>query len=311
MTLSCVIIFYIFCFRWDPKTGQFKDRVWTIWLRFCRWYIQMHCTILHSSHCILTQISLNFLPEGLVNNMSTSDSGNYVAMNRHEVGISISGAGIILCMCPANERQHYNVTSLPIGWVHTQNDPWWWSGSPTNIFITGPQCVNRWSSIEIFSIISLMVADKQNYFTVIEGRIFKETSSYLLVIITVPAGGPAPLGVRVSEGIVMTWPRSGPAYLQGWKAFKCDTLKYLKGKLHFSYMDNKRESPISQFEIYLNIHMNSFGDKKWLKFVLCPCQRLPWDLHIMFATLPDLIVVIACQTYILECICCVIYWIRH
>ena len=27
-------------------------------------------------------------------------------------------------MRPANERQHYNVTSSLIGWAHTQNDPW-------------------------------------------------------------------------------------------------------------------------------------------------------------------------------------------
>ena len=32
--------------------------------------------------------------------------------------------GIILCMCPANERRRYNVTSSLIGWAHTQNDPW-------------------------------------------------------------------------------------------------------------------------------------------------------------------------------------------
>ena len=31
-------------------------------------------------------------------------------------------AGIILCMCPANERWRYIVTSSPIGWVHTQNN---------------------------------------------------------------------------------------------------------------------------------------------------------------------------------------------
>ena len=31
--------------------------------------------------------------------------------------------GIILCMHPANERWRYIVTSSPIGWVHTQNDP--------------------------------------------------------------------------------------------------------------------------------------------------------------------------------------------
>ena len=32
-------------------------------------------------------------------------------------------AGIILGMCPANERRSYNVTAFLIGWVHTQNDP--------------------------------------------------------------------------------------------------------------------------------------------------------------------------------------------
>ena len=32
--------------------------------------------------------------------------------------------GIILCMCPANERRHYNVTSSLIGCVHSQNDSW-------------------------------------------------------------------------------------------------------------------------------------------------------------------------------------------
>ena len=32
--------------------------------------------------------------------------------------------GNILYMCPANERQRYNVTSSLIGWTHSQNDPW-------------------------------------------------------------------------------------------------------------------------------------------------------------------------------------------
>ena len=42
--------------------------------------------------------------------------------------------GIILYMCPANERRWYNVTSSLIGWAHTQIDPckciylcvWYW-----------------------------------------------------------------------------------------------------------------------------------------------------------------------------------------
>ena len=33
-------------------------------------------------------------------------------------------SGIILCMCPVNERRCYNVTLSPIGWAHTQNDLW-------------------------------------------------------------------------------------------------------------------------------------------------------------------------------------------
>ena len=37
--------------------------------------------------------------------------------------INPTSAGIILCMCPANEWWHYNVTLSLIGWVHTQNDP--------------------------------------------------------------------------------------------------------------------------------------------------------------------------------------------
>ena len=32
--------------------------------------------------------------------------------------------GIILFMCPANERRRYNVTSSLIGSTHTKNDPW-------------------------------------------------------------------------------------------------------------------------------------------------------------------------------------------
>ena len=32
--------------------------------------------------------------------------------------------GIILCICPTNERQCYNGTPSLIGWVNTQNDPW-------------------------------------------------------------------------------------------------------------------------------------------------------------------------------------------
>ena len=40
-----------------------------------------------------------------------------------EYGDPLWDAGIILCMCPANERRRYSVTSSVIGWAQTQNDP--------------------------------------------------------------------------------------------------------------------------------------------------------------------------------------------
>ena len=39
-------------------------------------------------------------------------------------------SGIILCMCPANERCHDTVKSSLIGWAHTQNDPCISQGHP-------------------------------------------------------------------------------------------------------------------------------------------------------------------------------------
>ena len=44
--------------------------------------------------------------------------GKCVLISKHEI------PGIILCMCPANERRRYNVTSPLFGWAHKQNDPW-------------------------------------------------------------------------------------------------------------------------------------------------------------------------------------------
>ena len=48
---------------------------------------------------------------------SVSDSKHYF------LTWSTGNPGIILCMCPANERWGYNVMSSLIGWVHSHNDP--------------------------------------------------------------------------------------------------------------------------------------------------------------------------------------------
>ena len=41
-----------------------------------------------------------------------------------QLDFSSAVAGIILCMCPSNERWRYNVTPSLIGWLHTENDPY-------------------------------------------------------------------------------------------------------------------------------------------------------------------------------------------
>ena len=43
--------------------------------------------------------------------------------NRDRVFSDIEYPGIILGMCPANQRRCYIVTSSLIGWAHTQKDP--------------------------------------------------------------------------------------------------------------------------------------------------------------------------------------------
>ena len=49
----------------------------------------------------------------------------------------LNKSGIILCIRPANESRRYIVTSSPIGWAHTQNDPCkWWSSYIHHICVT-------------------------------------------------------------------------------------------------------------------------------------------------------------------------------
>ena len=55
-------------------------------------------------------------------------------------------SGIILCICPANERWYYNVTSSFIGWAHSQNDPWcwamlWWRNNMEMLITEATMCV--------------------------------------------------------------------------------------------------------------------------------------------------------------------------
>ena len=53
-------------------------------------------------------------------------------------------AGIIVCMRPANGRRRYIVTSSPIGWAHTQNNPCIRQG-----FFTAPGAFMRTSNVTL------------------------------------------------------------------------------------------------------------------------------------------------------------------
>ena len=63
-------------------------------------------------------------------NPTVSMGCNYLSLpsknyrGHHRLPVRTSSSWIILCMCPANERRRYIITSSLIGWAHTQNDPW-------------------------------------------------------------------------------------------------------------------------------------------------------------------------------------------
>ena len=47
------------------------------------------------------------------------------SLNRRKLdALPSNHTGVILCMCSANKRRRYKVTSSLIGWAHTRNDPW-------------------------------------------------------------------------------------------------------------------------------------------------------------------------------------------
>ena len=75
-------------------------------------YITYHKSDVHESHfaVFVVVMYLSLLP---------------IAFRLTSLVLGQSYAGIILCMCPANERRCYIVTSSPVGWAHTQNDPWY------------------------------------------------------------------------------------------------------------------------------------------------------------------------------------------
>ena len=59
------------------------------------------------------------LLHAVINHGCKSGPRSYCSMVHYD-----SIAQVIFCVCPANERWHYIVTSYLIGWVHTQNGSW-------------------------------------------------------------------------------------------------------------------------------------------------------------------------------------------
>ena len=53
----------------------------------------------------------------------TAPPTQFMYVDNLEIMTFDTASWIILCMGSANERRRYNVTSSPIDWAHTQNDP--------------------------------------------------------------------------------------------------------------------------------------------------------------------------------------------
>ena len=81
----------------------------------------------------------------------TKNMCNSVVSTVSADGLEISGAriskfrshtsGIILCMGPTNERQHYIVTLSLIAWAHTQNDLWYMWNPHLKIWLIEAVCL--------------------------------------------------------------------------------------------------------------------------------------------------------------------------
>ena len=72
--------------------------------------------LLKSCHPWLNSTNWFIIKQKQSQKMHGKSSYNFMVM------VTVPHTGIILCMCSANERR-YIVTSSPISWVHTQNDP--------------------------------------------------------------------------------------------------------------------------------------------------------------------------------------------
>ena len=95
-------------------TWPIRSVLYQCWLHHM-WHIRWNCRLWLGLH------SVKPLPRDL----------GYVRWNTPPILWFCCCAGMILFMCSANERWCNIVTSSPIGWAHTQNDPCCvWMSSP-------------------------------------------------------------------------------------------------------------------------------------------------------------------------------------
>ena len=96
---------------WHHCNGRHKTSEW--WILHFHWAFSSHKALIIVYHINLPYISL----------------GNWwadLASCLLLVCIAVLGKCSDHCMCLDNEQWRYIVASSPIGWVHTQNDPWKW-----------------------------------------------------------------------------------------------------------------------------------------------------------------------------------------
>ena len=101
--------------QWLPLLHEFQCN--SLWPSASIWHQAFWSTLIQILLIACHLFGAKAIPEQFFNILSNGPSGKNFKI------LSNKYTGIILCICPANERR-YIVMSLLVGWVHTQNDPW-------------------------------------------------------------------------------------------------------------------------------------------------------------------------------------------
>ena len=137
--MACLLFSSAFCVMCSD-VAKFLPSSRSQWVKDALQMSKMACLLFSSAFCIMCSDIAKFLPHLPAANELRMPfkcqrwhvycfhllwCGPMLVILDWQLSCLLCSTGIILCMHPANGRRRYIVTSSPIGWVHTQKDPWW------------------------------------------------------------------------------------------------------------------------------------------------------------------------------------------